>query len=58
MASTACPQIDRPLRLLEKKFGPLPPAAVAKVKRASGATLDRWADRIPTADSLDEMFAE
>ena len=46
------------LRFLESKFGVLHPKLVARVKRASTATLDRWLDRVLTAKSLIDVFVE
>src|SRR5262245_18321003 len=54
----AAGQARQLVRLLKKKFGPLPPRLVARVKRASTPTLDGWFDRVLTAKILDEVFAE
>ncbi len=45
------------LRLLRRKFGPLPPDAQGRVAAADEATLDLWTDRVLTATSLDEVWA-
>ena len=45
------------LRLIEKKFGPVPKAIATRVRRARSAEIDRWAEQILTASSLDEVFA-
>lgn len=45
------------LRQLERKFGPLEKARVARIRRAQSEQLDRWAEQFLTAASLDEVFA-
>lgn len=44
------------VRLLTRKFGPLPDAAQTKITTASVQRLDEWADRLLTATTLDEIF--
>jgi hypothetical protein len=44
------------LRLLTKRFGPLPGSAVAQVRRASAPQLDAWAERILEAATLEEAL--
>ena len=46
------------LRLLEKKFGALPQEAVAKLQAATQEQVDKWTERILTADSLEAVFAD
>jgi hypothetical protein len=46
------------LRLLAKRFGPMPPAIVARVRTAGTTQLDRWIDRLLDATSLDSLFAD
>ena len=46
------------LRLLEKKFGPLHKAVVARIRRAQSEQLEHWAEQILTAAKLDDVFAE
>ena len=46
------------LRQLEKMFGALHPKLVARIKRASTPTLDRWFDQVLTAKSLIDVFVE
>ncbi len=46
------------LRLLDKRFGPLDPAVLAQVEKASVSTLERWADRILSADTLDQILSD
>ncbi|MCG8420795.1 MAG: DUF4351 domain-containing protein, partial [Proteobacteria bacterium] len=46
------------LRLLTKRFGPLPPAALERIEQADTSTLEHWADRLLTADSLDEVLSK
>ena len=43
-------------RLLDKKFGPLDAAALARLEAADHAALERYADRVLTAKSLAEVF--
>ncbi len=45
------------LRLLTKRFGPLDPQALKQVEQASVSTLELWADRILSADTLDQILA-
>jgi hypothetical protein len=45
------------LRLLRRRFGNLPPALEHRVQSASIAELDRWADRILDAATLESVFA-
>ena len=49
---------DVVLRLLERKFGPLSAWVKKRVNSADAAQLLVWADRILTAATLDEIFAE
>lgn len=42
---------------MQLRFGPLTPAAEARLEAADEATLDRWTERILTAANLDELFA-
>lgn len=44
------------LKQLTLKFGELPGDIEARVTRAEVEELDRWAERVLTADSLDEVF--
>ena len=46
------------LRLLAKKFGDVPEATEQRVQAASEDDLNRWADRILVADSLEAVFAK
>ena len=45
------------LRLLTRRFGPLDAATERCLQEASSAELERWADNILDAASLDEVFA-
>jgi hypothetical protein len=45
------------LRQLGRRFGALPEAITERVARAGADELDRWADRILDAVSLDDVFA-
>ena len=44
------------LRLLERKFHPLPESARQRVASADAETLLVWAERILDANSLDEVW--
>jgi hypothetical protein len=44
------------LRLLRVRFGEVPPAAVARVERASMADIERWGERLFSAKTLDEVL--
>jgi hypothetical protein len=44
------------LKMLGLRFGPLPAPVEKRVKRASIASLERWAERLLTAQTLDEVF--
>ena len=43
-------------RQLERRFGPLQPAVTERLKKASAAELERWADNFVDARTLDEVF--
>ena len=45
------------LRLLDRRFGPLPQATLDRVRAATTADLERWADAILTAPTLDAVLA-
>jgi hypothetical protein len=45
------------LRLLERRFGALPAGAREKVSAATSSDLERWADRVLDATTLDDVFA-
>lgn len=45
------------LKLLRLKFGSLPESAEEKVRQASLEELDRWAERVLSAQSLEETLA-
>lgn len=44
------------LRLLEKRFGPLPEAKRALINAADADTLLQWSDKLLTADSIEAVF--
>ena len=44
------------LRLLERRFGPLPAAIRQRVAAADAETLLAWGERVLDADSLDEVW--
>jgi hypothetical protein len=46
------------LQLLRTRFGELPPAAIARVKGAKIAVLERWAERVRSAQTLAEVLDE
>ena len=46
------------LLLMEQRFGKLPDAAKARLQAANISTLRRWAPRVLTAATLDDIFAE
>jgi hypothetical protein len=46
------------LRQLRARFGELPAAAVARVEAADVAELERWAERVFAAKTLDQVLAE
>ena len=50
-------RVDVLLRLLARRFGPLPPEVEARVRKASTPDLDRWVDAVLTASTLAEVFA-
>jgi hypothetical protein len=43
-------------RQLERRFGPLPPRALARLAAADGATLETYADRLLTAPTLADVL--
>lgn len=45
------------LRLLQARFGELPPLVTSTLKIAGEGALEFWAVRVLTADSLDAVFA-
>lgn len=44
------------LKLLQLKFGALSDAAIARVRAASTDELDRWGERVLTAEALDDVW--
>ena len=44
------------LRLLERKFGPLPEEVRQRVAAADSDALLAWGERVLTADTLEEVF--
>ena len=50
-------QAELLLRLLSLRFGNLPEGVSERVQQASDTDLTRWAERVITAASLDEVFA-
>lgn len=44
------------IRLLRARFGEVPPAAVARVEAAGVADLERWGERMLTAQTLSEVL--
>jgi hypothetical protein len=45
-------------RQLEQRFGALSARVRRKLASSSAATLDQWADRFVTAESVEEVFAD
>jgi hypothetical protein len=45
------------VRQLTRRFGPLPERATQRIEAAGRSELERWADRVLTATSLDEVLA-
>jgi hypothetical protein len=45
------------LRLLTRRFGPLPPHVEPRLRSATPAELDRFTDRVLDAPTLDAVFA-
>ena len=43
-------------RQLERRFGPLGPAVTERLQKANAAEVERWADNILVARTLDEVF--
>jgi len=46
------------LKLLEKRFGPLDPHTLTRVRTAEDDQLEVWADRLLTAGSLESVFED
>ena len=46
------------VRLLERRFGPLPPAARRRIDRATQPELDGWLDAVLNAPTLDAVFRD
>jgi hypothetical protein len=44
------------VRLLRRRFGDLPASSAARIDKASVADLNRWGDRVLTAESLAEVL--
>lgn len=45
-------------RLLQRRFGPLSEATIARLQAATSDELDRWTDRLLDVASLDALFAD
>ncbi|HEX9732209.1 MAG TPA: hypothetical protein VGG06_09515 [Thermoanaerobaculia bacterium] len=43
---------------MDRKFGPLPAEVVDRLERADVDQLLAWSDRVLTARTLDEVFAD
>ena len=43
-------------RQLQKRFGELPPAVLARLEAADEATLERWGEALLDARALDDLF--
>jgi hypothetical protein len=44
------------VRLLSRRFGPLPDHTARRIEAASRGELELWAERVLTASSLDEVI--
>ena len=51
-------QMDLLLQLLERRFGPLPPEAVGRVRGGSPEEIVSWADAVLDAPDLEAVFRE
>ncbi len=49
-------RVDTLLKQLGKRFGPVPAATKAKIRRAERATLSRWLLRVLTAPSIEAVL--
>ena len=49
-------QVQTLLRLLTRRFGPLPDSISTRVGAGTPDELDTWTDRILTAPTLDDLF--
>ena len=45
-------------RLLQRRFGPLPPAVQARIAAASPDELDNWLDQVLDGPSLEAIFED
>ena len=45
-------------RLLQRRFGPLPPSVQSRIAEASLDELDGWVDQVLDAPSLEAMFGD
>lgn len=45
------------IRQLTRRFGPLDATTLQRLQQANSEDLERWADNILDANSLDEVFA-
>ena len=44
------------LRLVQRRFGEVPPSVHKRLQSAAQHQLETWADRVLDADSLDDIF--
>jgi hypothetical protein len=49
-------QIKLLRHLLERRFGPLPPEFESRLRAATSAELERWAEAVLAAASIEEVF--
>jgi hypothetical protein len=49
-------ELELLIRLLTRRFGPLAPQVAQRLQRATTAELERWADNILDARTLEEVF--
>ena len=46
------------VRQLRARFGSVPSATIARIEAADATLVERWGDRVLTAQTLDEVFGE
>jgi hypothetical protein len=51
-------RVETLLRLLQKRFGPVPTAFAERIASGTLVDLDRWTDRILDAKSVADVFAD
>jgi len=46
------------LRILPRRFGPLPDEIAERVYKADPTTIETWSDRVLDAESLEDVFSK